>query len=214
MLGIMVTEAGMVRHWPIRLDFAPSARQINVLNRFLNDNIRGHSVREAQSAVMAKLKQMEAEFRDLNKLAGELLREVSLVVGPDAPLYVDGTEALLAHAQDIGDIGTVQALMRMIGEREAIAGLLESELTRHLEQAEGVTPRPHVRIGRESGIPELFGMSLVATTYQYQGRPVGVLGVLGSKRMEYSRMISLVEYLSEIVSRKLESWNEEEPDGQ
>ncbi|MBI4376347.1 MAG: heat-inducible transcription repressor HrcA [Elusimicrobia bacterium] len=213
-LGIMVTEAGMVRHWPIRLDFAPSARQINVLNRFLNDNIRGHSVREAQSAVMAKLKQMEAEFRDLNKLAGELLREVSLVVGPDAPLYVDGTEALLAHAQDIGDIGTVQALMRMIGEREAIAGLLESELTRHLEQAEGVTPRPHVRIGRESGIPELFGMSLVATTYQYQGRPVGVLGVLGSKRMEYSRMISLVEYLSEIVSRKLESWNEEEPDGQ
>src|SRR5579883_251397 len=60
-LGILVTEAGYVRHWPIKLSFTPTARQINTLNRFLNDNIRGCTIQQAQKAVMAKLKQMEQE---------------------------------------------------------------------------------------------------------------------------------------------------------
>ena len=69
-----------------------------------------------------------------------------------------------------------------------------------------------MRIGRESGLPELMGLSLVTTTYSHQGRSIGVLGILGSKRMEYSRMMSLVEYLSGLVSLKLRTWDLEDED--
>lgn len=211
-LGILVTEAGLVRHWPIRLSFSPSPRQINLLNRFLNDNIRGCGVSQAQSVVMAKLKQMEQEFQELNLLAGELLREVGLVIGPDA-LYVEGADNILNHAQEIGDLHAVQSLMRMMEEKNTIAGLLGHELDRHLHpDGKKSASRSHVSIGQESGIPELSGLSLVTTTYQHQGRFIGVLGILGSKRMEYSRMMSLVEYLSETVSRKLLSWDLENDD--
>ncbi|OGR84612.1 MAG: heat-inducible transcription repressor HrcA [Elusimicrobia bacterium RIFCSPHIGHO2_02_FULL_57_9] len=209
-LGILVTEAGFVRHWPIRLSFSPSSRQINVLNRFLNDNIRGCSVSQAQSVVMAKLKNMEQEFQELNLLAGELLKEVSLVIGPDA-LYVEGADNILSHVQEIGDMSAVQSLMRMMEEKNIIAGLLESEL----DPRKGKNlpaGKPHVRIGRESGLPELMGLSLVTTTYSHQGRSIGVLGILGSKRMEYSRMMSLVEYLSGLVSLKLRTWDLEDED--
>ncbi len=208
-LGILVTEAGLVRHWPIHLSFSPSARQINVLNRFLNENIKGCSVRQAQAAVMAKLRQMEREFRELNALAGELLHEVGRIVAPDE-LYVEGANNILSQAEQIGDLHYVQSLMRMMSDKSALTGLLESELDlRRRERDPEKSLRPRVRIGRESGIPELTNLSLVTRTYTHNDRVVGVLGILGSKRMEYSRMMSLVAYLAEIVSRKLGSWEEE-----
>ena len=207
-LGILVTEAGLVRHWPIKLAFQPSPRQINTLNRFLNDNIRGCGIKQAQSVVMAKLKQMEQEFRELNTLAGELLKEVGQVIDADS-LYVEGADNILAHAEEIGDIRTVQALMRMIGEKDAIAGLLEHQLEELGAPGPSGLLRPKVSIGEESGIPELRNLSLVTRTYQHNDKVVGVLGIIGSKRMDYSRMISLVDYLSELVSARLNSWEEE-----
>lgn len=208
-LGILVTESGLVRHWPIKLGFAPSARQINTLNRFLNDNIRGCSVKQAQSAVMAKLRQMEQEFQELNALAGELLKEVGQVIDSGA-LFVEGADNILSHAEEIGDLHTVQALMRMIGEKETIAGLLEHQLEELETGQAGRALRPQVRIGAESGIPELRGLSLVTKTYRHNDQVVGVLGIIGSKRMDYSRMMSLVDYLSELVSLRLSSWEGEE----
>jgi len=213
-LAILVTEAGLVRHWPIRLGFAPTARQINVLNRFLNDTIRGCSVRDAQAMVMAQLRQMEGEFRQLTTLADDLLREVGRVITPES-LYVEGADNILSYAEDIGDIATVQALMRVFNEKRRLAGLLEHELDlkRRADREGAAKPRPHVSIGVESGLPELKDLSLVTTTYKYNDRVVGVLGILGSKRMEYSRMMSLVDYLSGIVSRKLCAWEEEDRGG-
>jgi heat-inducible transcriptional repressor len=201
-----VTEAGQVRHWPIRLEFAPTARQINVLNRFLNDTIRGCSIKDAQSIVMAQFQKIEREFQELTGLADELLREVGSLMAPEA-LYVDGADNILSYAEDIGDISTVQSLMRVFNEKQRLTGLLEHEL------AAKPHPRPHVSIGAESGLPELRDLSLVTTTYKYHDRVVGVLGILGSKRMEYSRMMSLVEYLSDFVSQKMAAWEDEDRNG-
>jgi heat-inducible transcriptional repressor len=201
-LALLVTEAGMIRHWPLRLGFAPTARQINTLNRFLNENIRGCSVAQAQKVVMAKLRLMEQEFRELNVLASELLNQVGEIVGPNA-LYVEGADTLLTQAEDIGDLRQVQTLMKLIGEKEALAGLLETELSSH-------ETRPSVKIGVENGLPELAGLSLITTTYKKGDKIVGVLGILGSKRMEYSRMIGLVDYLSGLVTRKMHDWEKED----
>ncbi|OGS57123.1 MAG: heat-inducible transcription repressor HrcA [Elusimicrobia bacterium RIFOXYB2_FULL_62_6] len=213
-LAILVTEAGLVRHWPIRLGFAPTARQVNVLNRFLNDTIRGCSIKDAQAIVMSHLQKMESEFQELTVLADELLREVGHIITPEA-LYVEGADNILSYAEDIGDISMVQSLMRVFNEKRRLTGLLEHELGLGQKPQKGgaLRPRTHVSIGAESGLPELRDLSLVTTTYKYHDRVVGVLGILGSKRMEYSRMMSLVDYLGDIVSRQMASWEEEDRSG-
>ena len=99
-------------------------------------------------------------------------------------------------------------MMRVIGEKGTLAGLLETEL--HLREQDTTSLRPTVKIGRESGIPELAGLSLITTIYKKDDKIVGVLGILGSKRMEYSRMMSLVDYLSDLVSRRLMVWEKGE----
>ena len=206
-LGVMVTDAGMVRHWPIQLGFSPNARQLTVLNNFLNEEMRGVPVDKVPAQVMSKLGSMEREFRDLAELAGELLKEVRQVAAPES-LYIEGADNILSQAELFGDLKTVQSLMRVIGEKERLAEMLEQEI-----QDAGKDKLPakvRVRIGEEAGLPELKAASLVTHVYRHNDRVVGVLGILGSKRMEYSRMMGLVDYIGRLVEHRLHEWDEED----
>ena len=204
-LGVLVTDSGLVRHWTLSLAFAPSARQVNTLNRFLNESIRGCSVDRAQATVMAKLAQMEREFQELTGLAGELLTEVGRVVSTES-IYVEGADNILSQAEQFGDLKAVQSLMRVMGEKSRLADLLEDELRlpRDAKKAS------RVRIGAESGLPELRSASLVTHVYRHGDQVLGVLGILGSKRMEYSKMMGLVDYVSRLVEARLREWDLEE----
>lgn len=200
-LGVLITDSGLIRHWPIQLAFAPSARQVNMLNRFLNENIRGVSVDKAQQMVMTKLGQMEREFAELTSLAGELLTEVGRVASPES-IYVEGADNILTQADQFGDLKTVQSLMRVMGEKDRLAVMLEKEL-----KEDPTANRVRVRIGAESGLPELANASVITHVYRHGDRVLGVLGVIGSKRMEYSRMIGLVDFVGRLVEARLNEWD-------
>jgi heat-inducible transcriptional repressor len=203
LLGVLITDSGMVRHWPIQLGYAPSATQVNRINRFLNENIRGVGVDKAEALVMAKLSQMEREFSELASLAHELLTEVGRVASPES-IYVEGADNILSQAEQFGDLKTVQSLMRVIGEKDRLAVMLEKEL----EEDDVLSPkRVRVRIGAESGLPELASASVITHVYRHGDRVLGVLGVIGSKRMEYSRMMGLVDFVGRLVETRLNEWD-------
>lgn len=206
-LGVMVTDSGLVRHWPIQLGFAPTARQLTVLNNFLNEQVKGVPVDRVQAQVMSKLGAMEREFQALADLAGELIREVGRVAAPEA-LYIEGADNILSNADQFGDLKEVQSLMRVIGEKERLAEVLEREIKE--SGKERLPARVRVRIGEEAGLPELKAASLVTHVYRHGDRVVGVLGILGSKRMEYSRMMGLVDYVGRLVENQLQEWDEED----
>lgn len=213
-LAIVVTQTGMIRHWPINLQNAPSAGQLNRLNHFLNDRIRDKPIREALADVRARLAEAEREFHDVSGLARRLLDEV-LSIDPSGELYVEGTTRILSRPEELGDFDEIQSIIRVIEGKKALVRMLESEMEEQLrEPPENCKGLAHVRIGRENLVPELKNLSLVTATYRYRRGVVGVLGILGSKRMEYSRMMSLVNHVSDIVSRNLETlaaeWDEHE----
>ena len=209
-LGIMVSDAGFVRHWPIRISFEPTEQQLSILNRFLNERARGIKIKDAQATILRELRELEKDFDAMRSLVTGLFDRVASLNEPDT-LYIEGADQMLAHASDIGDIPTLQRLMRMLTETKTFAALLEREMDKEggLNPSRSLT-RPRVKIGDETGIPELSGLSLITQTYDYRGRPVGVLGILGSKRMEYPKMMSLVDYLSERISSYLKAWEEVE----
>jgi heat-inducible transcriptional repressor len=206
-LGVMVTDAGLVRHWPVHIGFTPTSRQLLALNNFLNEHVKGVPVERVPAAVAAKIGALEREFRELADLAGEFVRDVSRMSAPDS-LYIEGADNILSQADQFGDLKAVQSLMRVIGEKERLAEILEREV-RDAGQ-ENLPARVRVRIGEEAGLPELKAASLVTHVYRRGDRVVGVLGILGSKRMEYSRMMGLVDYVGRLVESRLQEWDEED----
>lgn len=205
-LAVLVTQAGLIRHWPIQLSFAPTAARINMLNRFLNDHIQGKSVRELQQAVEVRIQQASRELADLGDLARRLLDDVSLMAHP-GELFVDGATNILARPEDLGDADEMHSLIRVMEEKHALADLLDGMLE------EGRQQEPHavVRIGHETHRAELKNLSLVTSTYRWRGEVIGVLGILGTKRMEYSRMMGLVDHVSRAVTKALEGFGADLP---
>ncbi|MDE2489852.1 MAG: heat-inducible transcription repressor HrcA [Elusimicrobia bacterium] len=206
-LCVVATDAGLVRHWPMALAFTPTPRQLTALNNFLNEQVKGVPVERVKAQVTAKLGEIEREFREFADLAGELAREVGAIVSPES-LYIEGADNILSQAEQFGDIKEVQSLMRVIGEKERLAEVLEREIRE--SGTENLPARVRVRIGEEAGLPELKAASLVTHVYRHGDRVVGVLGILGSKRMEYSRMMGLVDYVGRLVEARLSEWDEEE----
>ncbi len=211
-LAIIVTQTGQVRHWPIKLTFNPSSDRLNVLNRFLNDHVLGKSISEVRRTLTEQIETAERELRELHTLASQLLEELDLNESPEK-LFLEGTMSLVDETAELGDLADIQSLMRVVDERKAISQLLQEEVRSAADDSDSDLKAVSVRIGAENAIPELKNLSLVTTVYRVGGRPVGALGVLGGKRMEYSRMISLVDYVGRVVSRTLEEWNENERDG-
>jgi heat-inducible transcriptional repressor len=211
-LAIVVTQTGQVRHWPIQLSFDPSADRLNVLNRFLNDHVLGRSISEVRRTLTERIETAERELRELHTLASQLLEEIDHAEAPEK-LFLDGTVSLVDDSAELGDIADIQSLMRVMEERKVIARLLQDEVQTAASDPDAESKAVQVRIGEENAIPELKNLSLVTTVYRVGGRPVGALGVLGGKRMEYSRMMSLVDYVGRVVSRTLEQWEDDERDG-
>lgn len=203
-LAVLVTETGLIRHWPIKLDFVPTASQLQRLNRFLNDNVLSKSIQEVRSTLQAKIQQAQREIRDLEELTDHLLDGIALSDEP-AELFMDGTTQILAHPEELGDLREIQSLIQVMEGKKALVGVLEREMAEDVKGAQG-KGKVRVRIGRENDLPALRNMSLVTTTYHYKDQIVGVLGILGAKRMEYSKMMGLVNDVSEVVSHALESF--------
>lgn len=205
-LAIVVTDTGQVRHWPVELSFAPSVKRIQVLNRFLNEHAEGKSIGEIHDTLAGHVERADRELRDLQALSQELLGELG-GAAPSEPLYLDNAASLMEGAQDFGSFEELQSMMRVLEERRALVELLQNEFG--VELAAGQPSRPLVRvsIGAENRLPELKNLSLVTTAYRMGDKVVGVLGVLGTKRMEYARMIGLVEHISRVVSKALENWD-------
>ncbi len=212
LLGVLVTETGLIRHWFIPLDSPVSPRQLAFLNRFLNESASGLPLLDLPALLSGKVAEMEAGFRELLRLARESLGALGKFLGAE-DLYVEGADKIMNRASEIGDIKSVQALIRLVAEKNALAGLLRQEISRaekdRRKSSLAAPRRTRVMIGSESGLPELSDASLLTTIYTCRGRPVGVLGILGSKRMQYPRMISLLDRLSELVSTRLDRWEKE-----
>ncbi|MDR6094874.1 transcriptional regulator of heat shock response [Stenotrophomonas sp. SORGH_AS321] len=96
----------------------------------------------------------------------------------------------LMGVQDLSDLERLRELFELFSSKREILQLLERTI-----QAPGV----RIFIGEETGVVPLEGVSLVTAPYTADGQVLGVLGVIGPKRMAYDRMIPLVQATAEVL---------------
>jgi len=124
--------------------------------------------------------------------SGSLLEQIVALLG-DRTLYLSGATNMLDHP-DLSDVGTMRSLLQAFEEKAQIIDLLS-----RLAAERGV----QVMIGSENPLKAMRECSLIASTYTYRDQALGVLGVVGPRRMAYSDVISLVEETARLVSDSL-----------
>ncbi len=191
-LAVLVSEAGMVRNQMIMVDQTPSDEELRMASRFLCERLVGLSYEGAETRLIQEL----GRYQDRQQNQRELLHTLSqhLFEGTNkTDVYVEGASNIL-NFPEFQDYESMRSFAQLVDEKESLGQVLMKELNKKGLQ---------VKIGDESS-PALKNLSVVSMSYTVQGKPVGVLGILGPKRMEYERMMSIVDTVAGLVNRVLE----------
>jgi heat-inducible transcriptional repressor len=181
-----------VLHTPVGL---PTSALTEAAN-FLNARIRGHTLDEVRTEIQRTLKESQAELDQLTqKIIAEGLASWSGGESDERKLIVRGQAHLLDDLKAVDDLERVRLLFDDLETRREVIDLLG-----RAEQAEGV----RVFIGSENKLFSLSGSStIVAPYHDASGQIVGVLGVIGPTRLNYARIVPMVDYTAKVVSKLL-----------
>jgi heat-inducible transcriptional repressor len=195
-LGILVGEDGQVENRVLNVPVGlPTSALVEAAN-FLNSRIRGHTLDEVKIEIQRTLKESQAELDQLTqKIIAEGLASWSGGESDERKLIVRGQAHLLDDLKAIADLERVRLLFDDLETRREVIDLLG-----RAERAEGV----RVFIGSENKLFSLSGSStIVAPYHDASGQIVGVLGVIGPTRLNYARIVPMVDYTAKVVSKLL-----------
>jgi heat-inducible transcriptional repressor len=193
-LVVMVSEDGQVENRLIDTPLGLPASALAEASNYLNARLRGRTLDSARAEVLLEL---ETERSELDVLTAKIVAEGLATLAGDArhTLIVRGTSHLLDSVEAQADIERVRTLFEEIERKNDLIQLLELA-----KQGDGV----RIFIGAENRLFSLSGSSIVAAPYaNSQGKVVGVIGVLGPTRLNYGRIIPMVDHTAKVVGRLL-----------
>lgn len=196
-LVILVMERNEVQNRIIQLEEEVTSSQLQQAANFLNERLIGKDLSQARTTLLAEMRQHREDMNRMMLSAIELgEKAVAADEGNSDEGYVMAGETNLMDYDDLSDIHTLRELFAAFTRKREILGLLDKCL-----QADGVK----IFIGRESGETVFDDCSLVTAPYEINGEQLGVLGVIGPKRMPYERVIPVVDITAKLLSVALKS---------
>jgi heat-inducible transcriptional repressor len=191
---IMVSEDGQVENRVIDtpVGLPPSAMQ--EASNYLGARLRGRTIDLARDEILAEL---DGEKRELDTLTAKVVAAgLATLAGPEKVLIVRGAANLLDEKlEGQADLDRIRTLFEDIERKADLIQLLELA-----KDGAGV----RIFIGSENRLFSLSGSSIVAAPYaNAQGKIVGVIGVLGPTRLNYGRIIPMVDHTAKVIGRLL-----------
>jgi heat-inducible transcriptional repressor len=193
-LVVMVSESGMVENRVLELPPGITPSMLVEATNFLNAKIAGRTLDEARGQVMAEIQQQRAQLDELTKQVVEA--GVATWNGNDGGyLIVRGRANLLGDVNAIGNLERIRTLFDALETKQSLLRLIDATST-----AEGV----QIFIGAENDLFQVAGCAMIVAPFS-NGREqvVGAIGVVGPMRMNYARIIPMVDYTAKLVGRLL-----------
>ncbi|MDX2263969.1 MAG: heat-inducible transcriptional repressor HrcA [Hyphomicrobiales bacterium] len=195
-LLVLVGEDGGVENRVLSFPQAIPPSALNEASNYLNARLRGKTLGEARARIEQELKERNAELNDLtSRVVQSGLAQWSGGEDDNKSLIVRGRSHLLGDVRAMEDLDRIRMLFDDLESKKEIAQLLTLA-----EEADGV----RIFIGSENHLFSLSGSSLIVSPFRNDERKiVGVLGVIGPTRLNYARIIPMVDYTAKMVGRLL-----------
>jgi heat-inducible transcriptional repressor len=199
LLAVLVTEAGIVTNKLVQLEVSPEAHELERASAYLNERLQQAGAATSLAALRERiLEDMRADHTALHGVMATALqlaeRTLATTVAGERVL-VDG-EASFLDAPEFADVHKARALLKAFAEKDRILRVLDRVLRAQAVQ---------IFIGAESEFAAVPDVSVVAAPYGRGGKVLGTLAVVGPTRMNYARVIPLVDLTAREVSRALQA---------
>src|SRR5262244_1918450 len=191
-LVVLVTEDGLVENRVIELPPGLPPAALIAASNYLNARLIGRTIEEAKAEIVEEMASNKAQLDELtSKLVAAGL--ASWAGGEGSALIVRGQANLLEDVTALTDLERLRTLFEMLETRETMLRLLDAS-----KQGEGV----QIFIGAENRLFGVAGCSMVIAPYQNSREQiVGAIGVIGPTRINYARIIPMVDYTAKMIGR-------------
>lgn len=193
-MTILVSQAGTVHNTILGIEEPISQEDLDKYSRYLNDMLQDLTLLQMKERLLEEMKKEKVLFDRLVSKALELSQKALQTNIEESELYIDGRTNLLDNPE-FTDVEQMRRIFAAFEEKSRIIGLLDKSLA-----AGGV----NILIGSESEVRDMESVSLITSAYTSGDEILGTLGVIGPTRMDYSRIIPLVDYTAKLVSEMIE----------
>jgi heat-inducible transcriptional repressor len=192
-LAILVGADGSVENRIVSLDAGTSPAALTEVSNFVNARLGGLTLAEAEARLRAEIRERKEA---IDAAAAELVASGLAAWSQDharRPVLIVRGHANLIDATAAEDLDRVRQLLDELEEAQEIARLLEGARD---------APGCRIFIGSENRMFALSGSSVIAAPYRgSQGQVVGVVGVIGPTRLNYARVVPMVDFTAKALTR-------------
>jgi heat-inducible transcriptional repressor len=199
-LVILVAKSGEVQNKIIESDEPMNQDELDKYSKYLTEIMGGLSLGEAKKKIVEELQQEKVLFDKLMYRALQLSQK-ALENEEEGALYIEGKTNII-QSPEFADLEKMRLILLAFEEKTQIVKLLDKALL-----AQGI----QIFIGAENEFNEMRECSVIAAPYSKDKFTLGTLGVIGPTRMDYSRIVPIVDYTAQIVGKILENMDNNFP---
>lgn len=191
-LLIIVMPDGEVENRVLLLERDYTQSQLTEAANFLNQNYIGCSFSQIREKLRGELRQLH---QDMSSLMTAALAAGDAAEAKQGRDYVISGEHNLLHVEDFStDMGRLRGLFSLFEQKTELLQLLDAG-----RRGQGI----HIFVGSESGLASLDECSVITAPYSADGQVIGTLAVIGPKRMDYQRVIPIVDITAKLLGNAL-----------
>jgi heat-inducible transcriptional repressor len=194
-LAVFVSEAGIVTNKVLQLEFHLSTAELTRAANYLNEKLQGTPLSGLREVILAEMRADKTAVDTLIEKALTLAEQSFAAEGVPASVLVEGETSFL-DAPEFADVSKARTLLKAFAEKDRILRVLDKAMNAGEVQ---------IFIGAESELASLPDVSVVVAPYGRGDAILGTLAVIGPTRMNYARVIPLVDLTARELSRALKA---------
>lgn len=184
---VLITQSNMVHQKIIESSEDLSQEFLNSISEYLNEHFAASSLEDVREKVLESLVKEKANYDQMLAQAVRLSRK-AFDIADERQLYVEGQSFI---AREFDNLEKIRRLLEALEDKISLIGLLDKTLD---------SPGVNITIGLEDSELFLDDCSLVTAKYHIGNRALGSIGVIGPNRMNYGKIIPILEYTAKTLS--------------
>ena len=178
LISVIVTDSGVIKNHRIKINKMPSMEELQIINKVINKRLVNLTIQDINLEVINNLKSALMGYDDLFNAIVPVLYE-TLKEDNSSEIFMEGTTNIFNYAE-YNDIDNAKQILNLLYNKDYVVELLAPE--------GGLS----IKIGDENYIPEAKNCSVISAQYSLGDRPMGTIGLIGPRRINYSRVIAIM----------------------
>lgn len=182
LMAIILTDTGIIKETIIKFDEDISEEQVETLTFIFNNKLKGKPLEEIDRPLE------EYIFSQMNyslKVIKPVMEQLNKVISEENKIYLEGANKAF-ELPEFKSLKVAKNFINLIDTKDIVVDLLNTGFAKDI----------NVYIGYENDNEQLKDFSIITFKHRYKDRDLGTIGIIGPKRMDYSKVISVMKYIS------------------